>query len=49
MNKIKILIFLYRYTFYAFMKDAFGEQVRMLYTDTDSFFFTFLWKTWQKK
>ena len=38
MNKIKTLIFLCRYTFYALLKDAFGERVRMLYTDTDSFF-----------
>ena len=26
------------YTFYAELKDVFGERVRMLYTDTDSFF-----------
>ena len=31
----------YRYTFYALLKDTFGEQVRMLYTDTDSFFLHF--------
>ena len=41
MNKIKTLIFLYRYTFYALLKDAFGERVLMLYTDTDSFFLHF--------
>ena len=38
MNIIKTLIFLNRYTLYALLKDAFGERVRMLYTDTDSFF-----------
>ena len=26
------------YTFYAKLKDTFGDKVRMLYTDTDSFF-----------
>ena len=31
-----------RYTFYALLKDAFGEQVRMLYTDTDSFLHFFV-------
>ena len=41
MNKIITLILLYRYTFYALLKDAFGEQVQMLYTDTDSFFLHF--------
>ena len=41
MNKIKTIIFLYRYTFYALLKDAYGERVRMLYTDTDSFFLHF--------
>ena len=41
MNKIKTLIFLYRYPFYALLKAAFGERVRMLYTDTDSFFLHF--------
>ena len=29
------------YTFYAKLKDVFGERVRMLYTDTDSFFLQF--------
>ena len=29
------------YKFYALLKDAFGEKVRMLYTDTDSFFLQF--------
>ena len=29
------------YTFYANLKDVFGERVRMLYTDTDSFFLQF--------
>ena len=38
MTKIKTLIFIYRYKLYALLKDAFGEQVRMLYTATDSFF-----------
>ena len=41
MNKIQTLIFLNRYTFYALLKDAFGERVRMLYTNTDLFFFHF--------
>ena len=41
MNKIITLILLYRYTFYALLNDAFGERVRMLYTDTDSFFLHF--------
>ena len=45
MNTIKTYVSLYRYTFYALLKDAFGERVRMLYTDNDWFFFTFLWKT----
>ena len=31
----------YRYTFYAVPNDAYGEQIRMLYTDTDSFFLHF--------
>ena len=26
------------YTFYALLKDAFKDKVRMLYTDTDSFY-----------
>ena len=30
------------YTFYAKLKDVFGEHVRMLYTDTYSFFLQFL-------
>ena len=34
-------MFLYRYTFYALLKDAFGERIRMLYSDTDSFFLHF--------
>jgi hypothetical protein len=29
------------YTFYAKLKDVFGDKVRMLYTDTDSFFLQF--------
>ena len=41
MNKIKPLIFLNRYTFYALLKEAFGKPVRMIYTDTDSFFLHF--------
>ena len=32
---------MYRYTFYALLKDSFGDKVRMLYTDTDSFFLQF--------
>ena len=36
-NKIKTLTFHYRYTIYALLKEAFGERVRMFYTDTDSF------------
>ena len=40
-NKIKTIIFLYRYTFYALLKAAFCERVRNLYTDTDSFFVQF--------
>ena len=31
----------FRYTFYALLKDAFGDRVRMLYADTDSFFLQF--------
>ena len=37
-------VFVYRYSFYALLKDEFGERVRMLYilyTDTDSFFLHF--------
>ena len=49
MNKIKTLIFLYRYTFYAHLKDAFVKQVRILYTDTDSFFFHFFVKDLAKE
>ena len=30
------------YLFYALLKDTFGGRVRMLYTDTDSFFLQFL-------
>ena len=41
MNKIKTLIFRYRYTFYALLKDAFDERVRMPYTDTDLLFLHF--------
>ena len=43
-----MLIFLYRYTFYVLLKDAFGERVRVLYTATDSFFLHFFVETWQK-
>ena len=32
------------YTSYALLKDAFGEWVRMLYTDTDSLFLHFFVK-----
>ena len=42
MTNIITLIFLYRYTFYALLKDAFGERVRMLYMDTDSFIHFFV-------
>ena len=35
---ILTLVFLYRYTFYALLNDTFGEQVGMLYINTDSFF-----------
>ena len=37
------MIYLYfsRYSFYELLKDSFGERVRMLYTDTDSFFLHF--------
>ena len=38
---ITTFIFLYRYTFYALLKDAFGRRVQMLYTDTDSFVLQF--------
>ena len=41
MNTIKTLIFLNRYNFYALLNNAFGERVRMLYTDTDAFFLHF--------
>ena len=41
LNTIKTFVSLYRYTFYAFLKEAFRERVRMLYTDTDSFFLYF--------
>ena len=41
MNTIKTYVSHYRYTFYALLKDAFGQRVRMLYTDTDSFFLHF--------
>ena len=40
-NVLLTFVSLYRYTFYALLKDAFGEKVRMLYTDTDSFFLYF--------
>ena len=32
-----ICFYFSRYSFYAVLKDLFGERVRMLYTDTDSF------------
>ena len=41
LNTIKTYVFHYRYIFYALLKDAFGERVQMLYTDTDSFFLYF--------
>ena len=44
MTKITTLIFLYRYTFYPLLKDAFGERVTMLYTGTDSYFLHFFVK-----
>ena len=34
-------VLFYRYFFNALLKDKFGERVRMLYTDTDSFFLHF--------
>ena len=46
---MKTLIFLYRYTYYALLKDAFGERVRMLNTDTDSFFLHFFVKDLTKE
>ena len=49
MNKIKTLIFLNIYTFYALLKDAFGERVLMLYTDTDSFVLHFFVKDLAKE
>ena len=36
-----IYYYFFRYSFYALLKDSFGERVRMLYTDTDSFFLHF--------
>ena len=44
MKKIITYIFINRYTFYALMKSAFVERVRMLYTDNDSFFLHFFVK-----
>ena len=41
MNKTKIHVSHYRYTFYALPKDAFSERVRMLNTETDSLFLYF--------
>ena len=41
LNTINTFVFLYRYTFYADLKDTFGERVWMLYTDTDSFLLHF--------
>ena len=35
------MVFVHRYTFYALLKDSFGDKVRMLYTDTDSFLLHF--------
>jgi hypothetical protein len=37
------------YKFYALLKDAFHEKVRMLYTDTDSFFLQFFVEDLAKK
>ena len=34
-------VFFDRYSIYALLKDEFRERVRMLYTDTDSFFLHF--------
>ena len=42
-------MFLYKYTFLALLKDAFNEWVRVLYTDTDLIFCTFVWKTLIKR
>ena len=36
-----ICLYFSRYSFYALLKDSFGERVRMLYTDTDFFFLHF--------
>ena len=41
MNTINTYVSHYRYTFYALLKAAFGERVRMLYTDTDPFILYF--------
>ena len=35
--------------FYAILKDAFGDKVRMLYTDTDSFFSSFSSMIWRRR
>ena len=40
-NQIKLLIFVYRYTFYSLLKDAFGKRVKILYNNNDSFFLHF--------
>ena len=49
-NFLTIAIFVgFRYTFYALLKDAFGERDRMLYTDTDSFFLHFFVKDLSKE
>ena len=42
MNKIKTFNLLNRYIFYALLKDAFGERVRMIYKVTDSLYFLFV-------
>ena len=40
--QINILsVIVHRYTVYALLKDSFGDKVRKLYTDTDSFFLHF--------
>ena len=49
MITIKTYVSHYTYTFYALLKDAFNERVRMLYTDTDSFFLHFFVEDLAKK
>ena len=48
-NLIFFYVSVYKYSFYALLKDEFGERVRMLYTDTDSFFLHFFVKDLAKE